>query len=55
MIDVGDIIAGDPASDLSVAWMVLPFGGQAIFWSAYHATGGADGWADHALRARARR
>jgi aminoglycoside phosphotransferase (APT) family kinase protein len=46
VIDFGDITAGDPASDLSVAWMLLPPGYHAIFWSAYQA--------DDALRARAR-
>jgi aminoglycoside phosphotransferase (APT) family kinase protein len=51
VIDFGDITAGDPASDLSVAWMLLPPGGHAIFWSAYQAAGGRAG---DALRARAR-
>lgn len=55
VIDFGDITAGDPASDLSVAWMLLPTGYRASFWSAYAAVG-----ADHgvgvgdALWARAR-
>ena len=39
VIDFGDITAGDPASDLSVAWMLLPPGYHAIFWSAYQAAG----------------
>jgi aminoglycoside phosphotransferase (APT) family kinase protein len=51
VIDFGDITAGDPASDLSVAWMLLPPGSQASFWSAYQAAGGSG---DDALRARAR-
>jgi aminoglycoside phosphotransferase (APT) family kinase protein len=51
VIDFGDITAGDPASDLSVAWMLLPPGFHAGFWSAYQAAGGR---ADDALRARAR-
>ena len=51
VIDFGDITAGDPASDLSVAWMLLPPGFHASFWSAYQAAGGR---ADDALRARAR-
>ena len=51
VIDFGDITAGDPASDLSVAWMLLPPGFHASFWSAYQAAGGR---ADNALRARAR-
>jgi aminoglycoside phosphotransferase (APT) family kinase protein len=51
VIDFGDITAGDPASDLSVAWMLLPLGCHDIFWSAYQAAGGPAGGA---LRARAR-
>jgi aminoglycoside phosphotransferase (APT) family kinase protein len=54
VIDFGDITAGDPASDLSVAWMLLPSGCHASFWSAYQAAGGAGGRADDALRTRAR-
>ena len=53
VIDFGDITAGDPATDLAVAWMLLPPGGHAGFWSAYHAAGGAGGRASDALRARA--
>ena len=51
VIDFGDITAGDPASDLSVAWMLLPLDCHASFWSAYQAPGG---FADDALRARAK-
>jgi aminoglycoside phosphotransferase (APT) family kinase protein len=51
VIDFGDITAGDPASDLAVAWMLLPPGCHAGFWSAYQAAGG---WAGDALQARAR-
>ncbi|MGB6577802.1 MAG: phosphotransferase, partial [Streptosporangiaceae bacterium] len=51
VIDFGDITAGDPASDLSVAWMLLPPGCHARFWAAYQA---ADGRAGDALRTRAR-
>jgi aminoglycoside phosphotransferase (APT) family kinase protein len=51
VIDFGDITAGDPASDLAVAWMLLPSGCHAGFWSAYQASGGRPG---DALRARAR-
>ena len=57
VIDFGDITAGDPASDLSVAWMLLPPGCHDSFWSAYQAVGGAGGsWVrvDGALRTRAR-
>ena len=51
VIDFGDITSGDPASDLSVAWMLLPLDSQAGFWSAYQAAGGR---VDDALRSRAR-
>jgi aminoglycoside phosphotransferase (APT) family kinase protein len=51
VIDFGDITAGDPASDLSVAWMLLPPGAHASYWRAYQAAGGRG---DDALRARAR-
>ena len=51
VIDFGDITAGDPAGDLSVAWMLLPPGCHARFWSAYQAAGGR---VDDALRARAK-
>jgi aminoglycoside phosphotransferase (APT) family kinase protein len=51
VIDFGDITAGDPASDLSVAWMLLPPGCHGRFWSAHQT---ARGRADDALRARAR-
>jgi aminoglycoside phosphotransferase (APT) family kinase protein len=63
VIDFGDITAGDPASDLSVAWMLLPPSYHASFWSAYQVAGGSRGsraswgsWVqvDDALRARAR-
>jgi len=49
VIDFGDMTAGDPAGDLSVAWMLLPLDCHASFWSAYQASGGADG-AARALR-----
>ena len=47
VIDFGDLTSGDPANDLSVAWMLLPAKERAIFWQAY-------GQADHHTRARAR-
>lgn len=47
MIDFGDLTSGDPATDLSVVWMVLPAKERAIFWQAY-------GQADAHTRARAR-
>ncbi|HET9972911.1 MAG TPA: aminoglycoside phosphotransferase family protein [Streptosporangiaceae bacterium] len=51
VIDFGDITAGDPASDLAVAWMLLPPGCHDRFWLAYQEAGGRAG---DALRARAR-
>jgi aminoglycoside phosphotransferase (APT) family kinase protein len=54
VIDFGDITAGDPANDLSVAWMLLALRCHDRFWSAYQAAGGADGLVDDALRTRAR-
>ncbi len=37
VIDFGDITAGDPATDLSVAWMLLPVGHHEAFRAAYAA------------------
>ena len=51
VIDFGDITAGDPASDLSVAWMLLPLDCHAGLWSAYQAAGG--GLVGDTLRTRA--
>jgi aminoglycoside phosphotransferase (APT) family kinase protein len=51
VIDFGDITAGDPANDLSVAWMLLPLDCHDSFWSAYQAAGGR---VNDALRTRAR-
>ena len=39
VIDFGDVTAGDPASDLSLAWMLLPPGCRAGFRTAYAAAG----------------
>ena len=47
VIDFGDVTAGDPASDLSVAWMLLPLKWHGAFRAAY-------GNADEALWRRAR-
>jgi aminoglycoside phosphotransferase (APT) family kinase protein len=47
VIDFGDICAGDPATDLSAAWMLLPTGALPTFLRAYDR-------ADAALIARAR-
>jgi aminoglycoside phosphotransferase (APT) family kinase protein len=54
VIDFGDITAGDPASDLSVAWMLLPLDCHEAFWSSYQAAGGVGRLVDDALRTRAR-
>jgi aminoglycoside phosphotransferase (APT) family kinase protein len=56
VIDFGDITAGDPASDLSVAWMLLPLEWHAAFRAAYAAAGGRgdDAADDSALWRRAR-
>jgi aminoglycoside phosphotransferase (APT) family kinase protein len=50
VIDFGDICAGDPATDLAGAWMLLPASSRAAFLDAYGRAGGADiararGWA----------
>jgi len=47
IIDFGDITAGDPACDLSIAWMLLPAQCHGQFWEAY-------GRADASLLRRAR-
>jgi aminoglycoside phosphotransferase (APT) family kinase protein len=47
VIDFGDMCAGDPATDLSAAWILLPDGAASQFFDAY-----AD--ADEATIARAR-
>jgi aminoglycoside phosphotransferase (APT) family kinase protein len=48
VIDFGDVTAGDPATDLSVAWMLLPTGVHAAFRSGYTAMSGSvlddDSW-----------
>jgi aminoglycoside phosphotransferase (APT) family kinase protein len=49
VIDFGDLTSGDPATDLSVAWMLLPTECHDVFQNAYRAAGqyAADGsiWA----------
>jgi aminoglycoside phosphotransferase (APT) family kinase protein len=47
VIDFGDMCAGDPATDLSAAWILLPSGGAGRFFDAYED-------ADEATAARAR-
>jgi aminoglycoside phosphotransferase (APT) family kinase protein len=39
VIDFGDITSGDPATDLSVAWMLLPAQFHDVFRSAYRPAG----------------
>jgi aminoglycoside phosphotransferase (APT) family kinase protein len=51
VIDFGDITSGDPATDLAVAWMLLPLAWHGAFRAAYEAGGGL---ADDALWVRAR-
>lgn len=47
VIDFGEMCAGDPATDLSAAWILLPAGAAARFFDAY-------AYADDATVARAR-
>jgi aminoglycoside phosphotransferase (APT) family kinase protein len=59
VIDFGDITAGDPATDLAVAWMLLPLEHHAAFRSAYRSArvepaGSAEDAASTALWTRAR-
>jgi aminoglycoside phosphotransferase (APT) family kinase protein len=56
VIDFGDITAGDPATDLAVAWLLLPLEQHATFRAAYRSArpGPADpaAWAARWTRAR---
>ena len=54
VIDFGDITAGDPASDLSVAWMLLPLDGHDVFRDAYREAGTTASGDEDALWVRAR-
>lgn len=47
VLDFGDIASGDPATDLSVAWMLFPVRVREQFWDDYEAT-------DEPMLARAR-
>lgn len=51
VIDFGDLTAGDPATDLSAAWSLVPARARSRFWDAYAAAGGT---VDDALVVRAR-
>lgn len=53
VIDFGDITAGDPATDLAVAWMLLPAQHHDAFREAYHEAG-SDAVDDDHLWTRAR-
>ncbi len=52
VIDFGDITSGDPATDLGVAWMLLPLPSHAAFRTAYRAA--RSGPVDDDVWARAR-
>lgn len=52
VIDFGDITSGDPAGDLSVAWMLLPAGCHGAFRDAYRAAGQHPASAETWARAR---
>jgi aminoglycoside phosphotransferase (APT) family kinase protein len=52
VVDFGDITSGDPASDLAIAWMLLPLSDRAVFWSSYAASAVHRVDADLKLRAR---
>jgi aminoglycoside phosphotransferase (APT) family kinase protein len=52
VIDFGDITAGDPAVDLSVAWMLLPADCRGAFRDAYRAASGHADSDDTWARAR---
>jgi len=51
VIDFGDLSAGDPATDLSVAWMLLPPLARTVFRAS---TCGPTGWLDDNTWRRAR-
>ena len=52
VIDFGDITSGDPATDLSAAWMFLPARHHHEFRAAYHAASGHPDSDDTWARAR---
>jgi len=52
VIDFGDITSGDPAGDLSVAWMLLPAECHDAFRDAYRAAGQDAAGAETCARAR---
>jgi aminoglycoside phosphotransferase (APT) family kinase protein len=52
VIDFGDLTAGDPATDLSVIWMVLPVSQHQRFWTSYAASAAYSVDADLRVRTR---
>ncbi|MFR9768219.1 phosphotransferase [Nocardia sp. SC052] len=38
VLDFGELGAGDPATDLAAAWLILPVGKSTRFFDAYSAT-----------------
>lgn len=52
VLDFGDLTAGDPATDLAVAWMLFPPTERLVFWSCYAAAAGHP--VEVALQVRAR-
>jgi aminoglycoside phosphotransferase (APT) family kinase protein len=52
VIDFGDVTSGDPATDLSVAWMFLPAGCHDAFRAAYRTASGYPDSDDTWVRAR---
>jgi aminoglycoside phosphotransferase (APT) family kinase protein len=52
VIDFGDVTSGDPATDLSVAWMLLPPECHGAFRAAYRSASGYPGSDDTWARAR---
>jgi aminoglycoside phosphotransferase (APT) family kinase protein len=52
VIDFGDVTSGDPATDLSVAWMLLPAECHDAFRAAYRTASGYPDSDDTWVRAR---
>lgn len=52
VLDFGDLTAGDPATDLAVAWMLFRPAERVVFWSCYAAAAGHP--VEAALQVRAR-
>lgn len=52
VIDFGDITAGDPATDLAIAWLLLPSQHRPAFWGSYATHAAHDVDTNLELRAR---